>query len=121
MLFRSGGGFVAATQLSSGGFTTLTTGGEAIGIEGLQAEALTLVSRWGRSGLQPGDWVMGGGTGVWTYLMSFKWQPGMGNQFAPFTTGQNFLVPKATITNPGWVEKGAGWVKALYNQWIYRP
>ncbi len=107
--------------MSSGGFTTLTTGGEAIGIEGLTADQVALVSRWGRAGLQPGDWVMRGGTGVVTYLMSFKWQPGMGNQFASFTSGQNFLVPKTAITTPGWIEKGAGLIKALFNQWIHRP
>lgn len=117
----AGGAFVGLTGLSSGGVTTLTTGGEAVGIEGLTADQVALVSRWGRSGLQPGDWVMNGGTGVLTYLMSGKWQPGLGNVFAPFTSGQNYLVPKAAVQNPGWVENGLGWIKSLLGQRLFNP
>ena len=117
----SGGAFVGFTGLSSGGLTTLATGGEAVGVEGLTAEQVALVSRWGRSGLQPGDWVMNGGTGLLTYLMSGKWQPGLGNQFANFTSGQNFLVPKATLQNPGWAENGLGWIKNLLGQRFFNP
>lgn len=117
----AGGAFVGLTGLSSGGLTTLTTGGQAIGVEGLTAEQVALVSRWGRAGLQPGDWVMNGGTGVLTYLMSGKWQPGLGNMFAEFSSGQNFLVPKTAVQNPGWVETGFGWVKSLLGQRLFIP
>ena len=36
------------------------------------------VSRWGREGLEAGDWVMKGGQNWWTYTRSFKWQPEIG-------------------------------------------
>ncbi len=116
----SGGAFVGFTGLSSGGLTTIATGGEAVGVEGLTADQVALVSRWGRPGLSPGDWVMNGGTGVLTYLMSGKWQPGLGNQFANFGSGQNFLVPKSALQNPGWVENGLGWVKSLLGQRLFQ-
>ena len=119
-----GTGVGAFTGLA--GVTTVTTtvmsGGEAIGVEGLTADEMALVSRWGRSGLTPGDWVMRGGTGIATYLGSFKWEPSslirrFGNAAAPFTSGQNFLVPKSTIQAPG------GWefFKALFGQGVYKP
>jgi RHS repeat-associated protein len=117
-----GAGFATLTGISSvSGLTTVATGGEAIGVEGLSASQVTLVSRWGAQGLQAGNWVMRGGTGATAYVLSGKWQPGFGNQFASFTSGQNYLVPSSAVQYPGWVELGLGWIKGLLGQRIYWP
>jgi len=82
--------------------------------------ALIQVSRWGRPGLQPGDWVMKGGTTRWNYGWSGKWQPGFGNQYAPYSSGQTFSVPPSTVQWPtGWGPDG--WLKGLFGQRLYRP
>ena len=78
------------------------------------------VSRWGSPGLKPGDWVMKGPPSPGNYFLSFKWQPGMGNQFAPYSAGQRFSVPQSSLHWPsGWGING--WWKGLFGQRIYRP
>jgi RHS repeat-associated protein len=78
------------------------------------------VSRWGRQGLEPGDWVMKGGTTLSNYLRSFKWQPGAGNQFAARCTGKAYEVARESVKWPkGWGIDG--WWKGLFGQRIYKP
>ncbi|MBL8719115.1 MAG: VCBS repeat-containing protein [Myxococcales bacterium] len=103
------------------GVSLLGFGGGAFGFtEGPGGTRLVEVSRWGRPGLQPGDWVMRGGRTRWNYFWSFKWQPGAGNQFAPFRSGESFLVPEASVTWPrGWGLDG--WFKGLFGQRRYVP
>jgi len=48
------------------------------------AREYVTVSRWGRPGLQTGDWVMLGRKNFLNYILSCKWQPGLGNRFASF-------------------------------------
>jgi len=76
----------------------------------------TTVSKWGAPGLQPGSWVMKGGPSPWNYIMSGKWQPGMTNQFAPYNSGQQFSVPKSTLSWPTGV---LGPAKGTLGQRIY--
>jgi hypothetical protein len=78
------------------------------------------VTRWGRPGLQPGDWVMKGGKTWWNYIMSGKWQPGLTNIFAPFRSGQIFDVPASTLHFPPLINP-LNWIKALIGQRIYMP
>jgi hypothetical protein len=82
--------------------------------------ALTQVSRWGRPGLESGDWVMKGGPNWWNYIWSGKWQPGLGNQFARFNSGESFLVPKSSLVWPvGWGIDG--FFKGVLGQRWYLP
>jgi RHS repeat-associated protein len=76
---------------------------------------LVPVSRWGRPGLRPGDWVMPGDPTRLNYLLSGKYDPGWWNQAASFGSGQAFMVPRASVRWP------AGWevVKGLLNQRQY--
>ena len=84
------------------------------------ASRLVQVSRWGRSGLEPGDWVMRGGRTRWNYFWSGKWQPGLGNQFAPFSSGESFVVPEGSLRWPsGWGPDG--WIKGLFGQRLFAP
>ena len=78
------------------------------------------VSRWGREGLEAGDWVMKGGQNWWTYTRSFKWQPGMGNQFAPYTTGASYQIPASAARWPTGVGIDGAW-KGLFGQRVYLP
>ncbi|MFN7043163.1 MAG: RHS repeat-associated core domain-containing protein, partial [Acidovorax temperans] len=78
------------------------------------------VSRWGREGLEAGDWVMKGGQNWWTYTRSFKWQPGMGNQFAPYTTGASYQIPASAVRWPTGVGIDGAW-KGLFGQRVYLP
>lgn len=69
---------------------------------GTASETLT-VSRWGRPGLQPGDWVMRGPANRWNYLMSGKYQPSWmpgGNMPASFSSGQSFTVSGSSLQVP---------------------
>ena len=78
---------------------------------------LTSASRWGRAGLQQGDWIMKGTNSWVNYILSGKWQPGMGNQFAPYGSGQAFLVNAKDLMWPtGWE-----WIKGFLGQRIYNP
>jgi hypothetical protein len=85
------------------------------------AENMVLVSRWGRTGLQAGDWVMKGGANWRNYLLSGKWQPGMGNQFARFGSGTEYWVPQSAVRIPWLKEGGLGAVKALLGQRLFLP
>ena len=82
---------------------------------GAADDGLITVSRWGRPGLQPGDWVMKGPSNFSNYTFSSKWQPRFGNQFAPFSTGQEFTVLSTSVQWPtGW----ESW-KVIFGQRIY--
>ena len=84
------------------------------------------VTRYGRPGLQPGDWVMPGKNTISNYIKSCKWQPGFGNEFAPMSSGQTFIVPKNTVKWPT-VGEGLfesiveGPVNGLFGQRQYYP
>lgn len=94
--------------------------GKVAGAATKGASELTTVSRWGSEGLKAGDWVMKGPANAWNYLRSFKWQPGMGNQFTPLKAGQEFTVPGSTVQWPkGWGIDG--WWKGLFGQRKYVP
>ena len=54
---------------------------------------LVPVSRWGREGLQPGDFVMKGPANYWNWLRSFKWERTPYNQFAPLASGRTSPPP----------------------------
>jgi hypothetical protein len=85
------------------------------------ADDFVTVSRWGREGLQTGDWVMNGPANTPNYVLSGKYQPQSwpGNNIpAPFTSGQEFTVPAATLHTP---EGVLGPVKGLLGQRIYNP
>jgi len=85
-------------------------------------ERLITVSRWGRPGLYPGDWVMLGRATYRNYLLSFKWEPAwqwlppeQRNIPAPFESGREYAVPKATVRFPfGW----EAW-KFVFGQRVY--
>nr|WP_233094670.1 RHS repeat-associated core domain-containing protein [Delftia acidovorans] len=78
------------------------------------------VSRWGREGLEAGDWVMKGGKNWWTYTRSFKWQPGMGNQFAPYRIGEVYQIPASAVRWPTGFGVDGAW-KGIFGQRIYVP
>ncbi len=78
------------------------------------------VSRWGREGLEAGDWVMKGGQNWWTYARSFKWQPGMGNQFSPYSTGATYQIPANAVRWPTGLGIDGAW-KGIFGQRIYLP
>ena len=61
---------------------------------------LVNVSRWGRPDLCSGDWVMKGGNTFWNYIRSGKFQKGLGNQYAPFSSGTMFSVPNGSLKWP---------------------
>jgi len=95
-------------------------GGITGSAESLVPEELTTVSRWGRPGLEAGDWVMKGPANRLNYIFSFKWQPGMGNIFTPFSAGEEFTVATSSVRWPtGWGIDG--WWKGIFGQRIYRP
>jgi hypothetical protein len=84
----------------------------------IEANGLQQVSRWGRPGLQPDDWVQLGGPTRLNYILSGKWQPGFGNKFTPFRNRETFFLPSEQIVWPsGWGIDG--WWKGLFNQRIY--
>lgn len=86
---------------------------------GTPVENLVEVSKWGRSGLQPDDWIVPGAPSWATYLRSFKFDPFF-NEFAPISQGESFLVLRESIKWPtGWGIDGR-W-KGLYRQRKYRP
>jgi RHS repeat-associated protein len=93
-----------------------------------ESASTCIVSRWGRPGLQPGDFVMRGGPSPWNYFWSGKWQPGLGNQFAPLSSGQAFTVPVSSVgpvsqaAGATWADQGAfGAIKNALGQASYNP
>jgi RHS repeat-associated protein len=115
------------TAFGLGGLAT-TTGASLFSVNAappvLWADAsatdLTIVSRWGSQGLKPGDWVMNGPANSANYLGSFKWQPGMGNEFALPSTGQQFQVPASSLSWPNGFGIDGAW-KGIFGQRIYTP
>ncbi len=83
-------------------------------------DTLVPVSRWGRPGLRPGDWVMNGPPNRTNYVLSFKWDPNPTNIRAPFAAGEGYLVPPSSVRWPGgWGLDG--WWKGLFGQRRYIP
>ena len=84
-------------------------------------DELIEVSRWGRPGLEPGDWIIKGRSNFFNYLRSGKWDPGPWNEFARPSTGFTYLVPKSAISAP--VSEGViGKIKGLLiGQYQYLP
>jgi RHS repeat-associated protein len=88
-----------------------------------ECPVLTTVSRWGRPGLQEGDWVIPGGANFFNYVRSGKYQPQFlpGNNIpAKFNQGEEFVVPTRTLEFP----KGRGIdgsVKRITGQKRYQP
>ena len=92
------------------------------------ATAPIVVSRWGREGLEKGDWVMKGGKNWWNYFWSGKWQPGAGNRFAAKKTGESFEVPPTSLRPPRMGDVGTQYelpitlkIKNLLGQNIFDP
>jgi len=54
------------------------------------------------------------------YLRSFKWQPGAGNEFAPFDSGSSYIVPRASVKWPTGSGVDGAW-KGIFGQRIYTP
>ncbi len=81
---------------------------------------VTTVSRWGRPGLEAGDWVMTGPATKPNYYLSGKWDPMPWNQVAPFEAGSQFSVPASSLRWPTGVGLD-GRVKGLFGQRIYAP
>jgi len=99
-------GYGTARGLSTPAATTATA----------DASTLTTVSRWGRPGLQPGDWVMNGPASRWNYLRSGKWESyHPWNEPAPFNSGLPYDVPPSTIEWPSDVN----WFRGFFGQRIY--
>lgn len=89
---------------------------------GTGIKGTTNVTRWGRPGLQSGDWVMQGGKTGWNYFNSFKWQPGAGNKFTAFSKGETFAnVPANAIKYPSGMGVDGAWKGLLFGQRIYNP
>ena len=63
-------------------------------------EEVVTIARWGRPGLESGDWVMKGGANWWNYFKSGKWDPMPWNHFASFSSGGEFEVLKSTLSLP---------------------
>ncbi|MFW7382167.1 MAG: RHS repeat-associated core domain-containing protein [Oligoflexus sp.] len=91
------------TEIVATGFI----GGVRAGVRSLvtskNPNGLVTVTRWGRPGLESGDWVMKGGKTWKNYTLSGKGQPQWlpGNNIpAPISSGQTFFVPKQTLRFP---------------------
>lgn len=59
------------------------------------AERMVEISRWGRPGLESGDWVVRGGRGLGNYLRTGKW---LGR--TPASAGETFKVPAGALRSP---------------------
>ena len=91
---------------------------KAVGGVAASSTEMIEVSRWGRAGLQDGDFVMKGDPSLSNYLLSGKFQPSWmpGNNIpATFKSGESFYVPKSSLSYP------SGWeiIKAPLGQRIY--
>jgi len=104
---------------AEGYYRTPVTATEA----GNAVENMVPVSRWGRPGLQLGDWVMKGKPTLSNFLRSFKWDPNPSNIRVPLSehkTGEGFMVPPQSVEwPPGWGLEGK-W-RGLYGQRKYNP
>ena len=80
----------------------------------------SVVSRWGRSGLESGDWIVKGDVNWINYLKSFKWDfLSKSNIKTPYSAGESFVVPSETIHWPsGWFTIDGIW-KGLFGQRRY--
>jgi hypothetical protein len=79
--------------------------------------AYITVSRWGRPGLEAGDWVMKGDATWENYALSGKWDPGPWNQYAPYLSGESFVVPSNYVMLPqteGFLGTLKGWILRQY-------
>ena len=84
---------------------------------------MTTVSRWGRPGLEAGDFVMKGPVSKSTFVRSFKWEPSSplntSNQRVPFSEwksgGTNYEVPSSSLSWPSSWEK----FKGVYGQRMF--
>jgi hypothetical protein len=87
----------------------------------VKADKLVDVTRWGRPGLESGDWVMTGGKTLSNWLKSGKWQPGLGNEFADFSSGTTSQVVKSSLKFPH--ESGilVDTINYVLGQRIYKP
>jgi len=101
-----------SVNLGEFGFAGLLPGGAGLFGRG---DDMIWVSRWGRPGLQAGDWVMKGRANMWNYIRSGKYQPGWGNQFASFSSGRNYLVSRGSV---GWPRGWERW-KGIFGQRQY--
>ena len=108
-----------AVQIISGTVQTATSAVAAANSinAAMPSSGPTSVSRWGREGLQPGDWVMKGKVSPSNYFRSGKWDFGPWNQYAPFKSGYPHTVPGETLSYPGGVNAWRG----LIGQRIYNP
>lgn len=89
-------------------------------IKEMNGNRLVNVTRWGRPGLQSGDWVMKGGNTWKNYIFSGKWDPFPWNQFAAKSTGQTYQVLLKTLKRPS--GRGIdGLLKIIVNQWKFIP
>ena len=100
----------------------------AMTIPSVGSEMVT-VSRWGRPGLETGDFVIMGEMNRFNYFRSGKWQPGLGNQFAPYASGVEYQVPVDTLRAPSeamtatsfwdskWVDPIKSWLFGQRSYW----
>ncbi|WP_028315502.1 RHS repeat domain-containing protein [Desulfatibacillum aliphaticivorans] len=100
----------------------------ALGKMGSKAAKFTKVSRWGREGLEDGDFVMKGGKNALNYIKSGKWQKGMGNTRASYSSGSEYMVPTNSLKPPSQAATATFWDKGLFGhiksamgQRSYRP
>ncbi|MBI9016716.1 MAG: hypothetical protein JEZ07_05580 [Phycisphaerae bacterium] len=60
---------------------------------------------------------MKGPMSIIRYILSGKFQPGAGNQYAKYSSGQEFIVNTKDLSWPaGWE-----WIKGFLGQRIYNP
>lgn len=79
------------------------------------------VTRWGRSGLEEGDWIMNGGKSLKNYILSFKWDPNPTNKFASMNSGETYMVPANSIQWPKHTNFFDSTWKIIFGQWQYFP
>ena len=90
-------------------------------------DELVTVTRWGRPGLEGGDFVMRGGPSRLNYLLSGKGQPGISNNRAAFDSAEVFRVPANTLRSgsqagsAGLLDKVFAPLKYPLGQRSYRP
>lgn len=90
-------------------------------IKEMNGNRLVNITRWGRPGLQSGDWVMKGNNTWYNYIRSFKWDfISPTNTIAPKSIGETFLVPLKTLNRPKGFGIDGAW-KIMFGQWRYFP